>query len=53
MTIITELDDFINTSTNTQEVKIALAVKMILTGTSSHEIENLLQVSHIAVLNQL
>lgn len=46
MTIITELDDFINTSTNTQEVKRALAVKMILTGTSSHEIENLLKVSH-------
>ncbi len=46
MTIIDELDDFINHSENAKEVKRALAVKMILTGTSSQGIENLLQVSH-------
>ena len=46
MTIIDELDDFIKNTQNAQEVKRALAVKMILTGTSYHEIENLLQVSH-------
>jgi putative transposase len=46
MTIIDELDDFINHSENAKEVKRALAVKMILTGTPSQGIENLLQVSH-------
>ena len=45
MTIINELDDLISNSKNAQEVKRALAVKMILTGTSYQEIKNILQVS--------
>lgn len=46
MTIIDELDDFITHSENAKEVKRAVAVKMILTGTPSQVIENFLQVSH-------
>ena len=46
MTIIDELDDFIKNAQNAKEVKRALAVKMILTGTSYKRIENLLQISH-------
>jgi len=46
MTIITELDAFINSSKSPQEVQRALAVKMILTGTSYRKIQELLQVSH-------
>jgi transposase len=46
MTIITELDAFIKSSKNPQEVQRALAVKMILTGTSYQKIKELLQVSH-------
>lgn len=45
MTIINELDDFIRNSKNAQEIKRALAVKMILTGTSYHKIKEILQVS--------
>jgi hypothetical protein len=41
MTIINELDDFINYIKNAQKVKRALAVKIILRGTSYPKIENL------------
>lgn len=46
MTIIDELNDFIIKSKEAQEVKRALAVKMILEKKSYHAIKELLQVSH-------
>lgn len=46
MNIIDELDDFINQTRESKEVKRALAVKMILLGKSYHEIKELLNVSY-------
>lgn len=45
MNLINHLDDFINETRDAREIKRALAVKMILQGKSSQEIEKLLQVS--------
>ena len=46
MKILDELDDFINQKKESKEIKIALAVKMILSGKSYREIKELLNVSH-------
>ena len=46
MNILDELDDFINQSKESKEIKRALAVKMILSGKSYREIKELLNVSH-------
>lgn len=46
MTIIDELDNFVSQTKDAQEMKRALAVKMILQGTSYHEIKRILKVSH-------
>ena len=46
MNIIDELDDFINQTKESKEIKKALAVKMILSGKSYHEVKELLNVSH-------
>ena len=46
MNILDELDDFINQKKESKEIKIALAVKMILSGKSYREIKELLNVSH-------
>lgn len=45
MNIIDELSDFINQTKDSQEIKRALAVKMILEGKSYQEIQELLKVS--------
>lgn len=45
MNIIDELCDFINQTKNSQEIKRALAVQMILEGKPYQEIQNLLKVS--------
>ena len=46
MNILDELDDFINQTKESKEIKRALAVKMILSGKSYREIKELLNVSH-------
>ena len=46
MNILNELDDFINKTKESKEIKRALAVKMILSGKSYREIKELLNVSH-------
>ncbi len=46
MNILDELDDFINQTKESKEIKRALAVKMILSGKSYHEVKELLNVSH-------
>ena len=46
MTLIDELDNFINQTNESKELKRALAVKMILQRKPCSEIEDLLQVSH-------
>ena len=46
MNILDELDDFINKTKESKEIKRALAVKMILSGKSYREIKELLNVSH-------
>ena len=46
MNFIDELDDFINQTKEPKEIKRALAVKMILSGKSYHEVKELLNVSH-------
>jgi putative transposase len=46
MNIIDELCNFINETQEAKEIKRALAVKMILSGKSYHEIKELLKVSH-------
>ena len=45
MNILDELDDFINQTPEATEIKRALAVKMILSGKSYHEVKELLKVS--------
>lgn len=51
MNLIDELNDFINTTKDAREIKRAMAVKMKLSGKSSREIEELLQVSQSFVSN--
>ena len=46
MNILDELDDFINKTKESKEIKRALEVKMILSGKSYREIKELLNVSH-------
>lgn len=46
MNLIYELDDFINQKKEPKEIKIALAVKMILSGQSYHKFKELLNVYH-------
>ena len=46
MNIIDELNDFINQTKESKEIKRALAVKMTLSGKSYHEVKELLNVSH-------
>ena len=45
MNILDELDDFINKTKESKEIKRALAVNMILSGKSYREIKELLNVS--------
>ena len=45
MNIIDELNDFINQTKESKEIKRALAVKMILSGKSYHEVKELLNVT--------
>ena len=45
MNILDELDDFINQTKESKEIKRALAVKMILSGKSYREIKELLNVT--------
>ena len=45
MNILNELDDFINKTKESKEIKRALAVNMILLGTSYHEIKELSNVT--------
>ena len=46
MNIIDKLNDFINQTKESKEIKRALAVKMTLSGKSYHEVKELLNVSH-------
>ena len=46
MNIIDELSDFINQTKESQEIKRALAAKMILEGKPYQEVQKLLKVSH-------
>ena len=45
MNIIDTLNDFINQTKESKEIKRALAVKMILSGKSYHEVKELLNVT--------
>ena len=45
MNIIDKLNDFINQTKESKEIKRALAVKMILSGKSYHEVKELLNVT--------
>lgn len=51
MNLIDELNDFINKTKDAREIKRAMAVKMKLSGKSSREIEELLQVSQSFISN--